>query len=1017
MGYGTTRARRSVRLTTALTLGTLALGSLAASDDGGTLEPAGDTPREEMTLQATAATAGTTFRIERSGTGVLKVDEGPDLDSYVFRSGSPLSISIDTAPYGEDQDRDVPTWGPVDSQGHPAAGHAFHGKVGRLTLRVFDVDDDYAGGQFAPEVDEVSVNGTTLPGALSGADNQWSINTFEVPLELVRFPTADDPAGTNTVEIAIDTANTGGDVWAVEADWLELRLDVDAVPLGVAHGLGDTAEDMTFMAEWFRDNVDGLGDNDVKAHTHASAGLIEDNAATIGQELAELRAATGATTANVIAHSKGGLDSRRYAFDNPSRVESLVMLGTPNGGSELAQDYCDSAMGGGLGIRGVLGRRYFAPSDCRTEDDPTYQTTQTYVRDVFNAMVRDSPRVDYFTIAGQNSFVWAAGWLNGEDDGLVEVESVRWLRFDRPTDPGRHDYWRDALPENHAELAGRTAYRGRDHTSAAWPIAACHMYGLRTDTSCERNRVTASTMSSATATMVEPSSEVSIATDLRVPAGSTVSLPIDLESSAGAHVAVLGAGVDQALVELPGAEFTATQLLGRTAVGGSTAGLGATELTVTNTSGNDLDLGVLVWVETTRTVVLDAPALTQPGEPATLVATVSEPDPSDALTVTVEGQQVPMTSEGEGRWTARVTPSGAGHWHAVVLTGGDRARVGSATVSVATGQASLEGTFVESVERSSSGRITELTVAPRIASDVAGRWRVTLTLRGTDGSDVTSATGVAELPAGGGTVPVTVTGDELHAGGLDGPWTITDVLLVEEATDHFVDHVAELGRTGAYRLGELDRATVLIDDRFTDRGVDTDGDGDFDRLQIAGQVSVERATTYAVNGRLVAADGTELGEAAAFTSLAAGANDITFTFDGAAIGASGYDGPYRLVDVSVYAPSDGDAFDYLIEAHETAAYRSYEFEGGAVTLERIRTQLETERAAGRVSDGVARSLDAKLISAAAAFERDNDGAACNKLEAFVNELEAQRDQHLDAAAYDRLRPLIGRLRAQRCSTA
>jgi hypothetical protein len=438
---------------------------------------------------------------------------------------------------------------------------------------------------------------------------------------------------------------------------------------------------------------------------------------------------------------------------------------------------------------------------------------------------------------------------------------------------------------------------------------------------------------------------------------------------------------------------------------------------VTNPTTEDLDLAVLTWVSTTRTVVLDTPALTQPGEPATLIATVTEPDPSDALTVTIAGQQVPMTSDGDGRWTAQVTPSGAGHWYAVVTTGGDRARVGSATVSVATGQASLEGTFVESAERSSSGRITELTVAPRISSDVAGRWRVTLTLRGADGRDVTSATGVAELPAGGGTVPVTVTGAELHAGGLDGPWTIADVLLVEEATDHFVDHVAELGQTGAYRLNELDRDTVLIDDRFTDRGVDTDGDGDFDRLEIAGHVTVERATTYAVNGRLVAADGTELGESAAFASLAAGSNDITFTFDGAAIGASGHDGPYRLVDVSVYAPSDGDAFDYLIEAHETAAYRSYEFEGGAVTLERIRTQLEAERAAGRVTDGVARSLDAKLISAAAAFERGSDGAACNKLEAFVNELEAQRAQHVDVVAYDRLRPLIDRLRAQRCTAA
>jgi hypothetical protein len=79
-----------------------------------------------------------------------------------------------------------------------------------------------------------------------------------VPLELVRFPTVDDPAGTNTVEIAIDAANTGGDVWVVEADWLELRLGVDAPPLGVAHGLGDGDATMQVMADWFRDDVEAL---------------------------------------------------------------------------------------------------------------------------------------------------------------------------------------------------------------------------------------------------------------------------------------------------------------------------------------------------------------------------------------------------------------------------------------------------------------------------------------------------------------------------------------------------------------------------------------------------------------------------------------------------------------------------------------------------------------------------------------------------------------------------------------
>lgn len=41
---------------------------------------------------------------------------------------------------------------------------------------------------------------------------------------------------------------------------------------------------------------------------------------------------------NIIAHSMGGLISRRYTYLQPGRVVSLVTLGTPHHGSELASD-------------------------------------------------------------------------------------------------------------------------------------------------------------------------------------------------------------------------------------------------------------------------------------------------------------------------------------------------------------------------------------------------------------------------------------------------------------------------------------------------------------------------------------------------------------------------------------------------------------------------------------------------------------------------------------------------------
>ena len=51
------------------------------------------------------------------------------------------------------------------------------------------------------------------------------------------------------------------------------------------------------------------------------------------------------------------------------------------------------------------------------------------------------------------------------------------------------------------------------------------------------------------------------------------------------------------------------------------------------------------------------------------------------------------------------------------------------------------------------------------------------------------------------------------------------------------------------------------------------------------------------------------------------------------------------------------------------------------------------------NQGVVNSLDAKLDNAKKQLERDNKTAAINQLEAFVNEVEAQKDKHLSNEAY------------------
>ena len=121
---------------------------------------------------------------------VFKTDTGGGLDNYT--SGS---ISFDIEVTGTSIVENAPA---------------------QLTLRVYDVDYNGSGNGGQPERDRVSVNGNYV-GMLTGANNSWSICTFEVDSSYL-------VCGQNTIHIDIDVLSGG---WLVECDWGELRVEVE----------------------------------------------------------------------------------------------------------------------------------------------------------------------------------------------------------------------------------------------------------------------------------------------------------------------------------------------------------------------------------------------------------------------------------------------------------------------------------------------------------------------------------------------------------------------------------------------------------------------------------------------------------------------------------------------------------------------------------------------------------------------------------------------------------------------
>ena len=143
-------------------------------------------------------------------------------------------------------------------------------------------------------------------------------------------------------------------------------------------------------------------------------GSATEHAKELSNQIAEVKDQTGHNKVNIVAHSKGGLDARVYLANNNQDVANLIMIGTPNAGSPLAENnqVCAPA---------VYDLKPGAPV----------------------AKVKENPNVKYYTIAGDwkptegncdlslFSYMQLGGYniLPKPNDGMVSLSSVESLDY------------------------------------------------------------------------------------------------------------------------------------------------------------------------------------------------------------------------------------------------------------------------------------------------------------------------------------------------------------------------------------------------------------------------------------------------------------------------------------------------------------------------------------------------------------------------------------------------------------
>lgn len=221
---------------------------------------------------------------------------------------------------------------------------------------------------------------------------------------------------------------------------IEKQICKTRYPILLVHGIG--FRDYRYFNYWGRIPKELVRNGAKVYYGHPEAwGTIETNGEILRDKIFQIIQETNCEKVNIIAHSKGGLDSRYLIskLSMASCVASLTTINTPHRGSmlvDLLKRLPDSF------YRKVCERidHYFTILGDERPDSfhASTQLSCSFAKE-FNKQCPDMPGVYYqsYTSLMRNSFssfllgipYFFLKILDGENDGLVTEESAKWTNF------------------------------------------------------------------------------------------------------------------------------------------------------------------------------------------------------------------------------------------------------------------------------------------------------------------------------------------------------------------------------------------------------------------------------------------------------------------------------------------------------------------------------------------------------------------------------------------------------------
>lgn len=335
-----------------------------------------------------------------------------------------------------------------------------------LTMPAFDVD--YSTVTFPPdqpERDRVLFNGEFIgnlgaEGYLNGENNRWRMNTIEVPVSAVKFaqrdPNGGPPTpGLNEIEILIDQGNIANnkELWCTSIDWAAVKVKA-LYPVVMLHGNGEGG---TF---WNRTGFTG---------PLAAAGIpidisisnptqeIVKNVKELADKIPPIAAKFGVKHLHLVAHSKGGLDSRGYLktlkTEGQLAILSMTTLSTPHHGSALA-DYIRDAQGASVWSSEDSTRTFFMQKFAGDYDAGRRNLTTEFVSG-FNQT--NLPLPQSFIVDGEQTPVKYFSWgADANIDNSMSLLGNPTITNDELAGTGHDNLW--YLSEWGGNLVYRTLY-------------------------------------------------------------------------------------------------------------------------------------------------------------------------------------------------------------------------------------------------------------------------------------------------------------------------------------------------------------------------------------------------------------------------------------------------------------------------------------------------------------------------------------------------------------------------------